>query len=539
MNPMLTQHRDLFSQAELCADVGELRSILEETHPDPYLNGGGVVAFRKRFADVEAVVPSGGMSKRAFIRLIRPLVAQVKDGHTQVLPLCEGENVRIWVDLGIVEERLVVASVYGLEQEPLLGAVVTSVEGVPFADLCERMAVSYGHDNVYWNFANLARTLSIAPRLADLLDRDSVGPTVCFEVELLDGAKRLLAAHVGKSAPGPRIEPPTAIAMPELDAGDMASGFLDSKHEVAFFRIDSSLKYREAFEVWKSLGVREFFGDHLDEIVRAVTGRAAEGTIDARIAEVPSVIARLTNLFVEMKASKTRTLLVDVRENRGGSDVYATILAYFLYSLDTITAANRNLGYQVPRYSALHFKYREAESIDEVRARISSSFQIGDYDFTQERRWRARGGKPTSPDTFGPIFKSYMPVAQLSPTFAKLISERRWNATWTPRVIVVTSATTFSAGFDAVLRLRSLGASVVGVPPGQAANCFIAALPFELGNTRIRGQVSSKYSVMFPTDAKNGTLLQPDRELTYNLYAAMNFDPNASLRLAMEWAAMS
>jgi hypothetical protein len=74
---------------------------------------------------------------------------------------------------------------------------------------------------------------------------------------------------------------------------------------------------------------------------------------------------------------------------------------------------------------------------------------------------------------------------------------------------------------------------VVGVPSGQAANCFIEAHPFDLGYSGIVGQISVKLSVNLPDDPKNARLLLPDAELTYAAYAAMAFDPNASVRLAL------
>jgi hypothetical protein len=41
-----------------------------------------MVEFRKRFAEAQAAIPAEGMDRRAFDRLLRPLLAQVGDGHT-------------------------------------------------------------------------------------------------------------------------------------------------------------------------------------------------------------------------------------------------------------------------------------------------------------------------------------------------------------------------------------------------------------------------------------------------------------------------
>jgi hypothetical protein len=46
--------------------------------------------------------------------------------------------------------------------------------------------------------------------------------------------------------------------------------------------------------------------------------------------------------------------------------------------------------------------------------------------------------------------------------------------------------------------------------------------------------MSYKWSVRLPDNPKAGTLLHPDRELSYAKYKALHFDPNAAVLLAME-----
>lgn len=45
-----------------------------------------------------------------------------------------------------------------------------------------------------------------------------------------------------------RIENQSRIKLPHLDAGKMASGFLDAEHKIAFFKLASAGYYRETFE---------------------------------------------------------------------------------------------------------------------------------------------------------------------------------------------------------------------------------------------------------------------------------------------------
>lgn len=111
----------------------------------------------------------------------------------------------------------------------------------------------------------------------------------------------------------------------------------------------------------------------------------------------------------------------------------------------------------------------------------------------------------------------------------------RGGPVWTPRVVVLTSAWTYSAGFDVVKLLLHNGATVIGVPSAQAGNCFIDVLRFRLEHSGLAGWVSFKWSQAFPGDAERGRVLRPSRELTYADLAARDFDPHASVALALDY----
>jgi hypothetical protein len=502
---------------------------LEATHPDPFLRSGGMVAFRKRFAEAQAAIPAGGIERRGFERLLRPLVAQVGDGHTKLDQDSVGTDAQVLVDLAPVEGRLVVTAVYDPAQLGWVGATVQSIEDVPLAALTERMGARAGYENVYTNLEHLVEAAASSRQLADLLDRPALTGSVAFQVLLPSGESATLRAPLRAGGPTPRLTPPSRLKLPTLDGSGMAAGFLDDAGHVGYFRLDSSMRYREAFEVWRLTGLDQ--GDWLDQVVERVTGRKASGSEAQKLAQVPSVTERLMALFKDMKARRTPTLIVDLRENPGGQSVFADILEYFLYPLDTIVAVDH--GYQVPRFSALYFKDHSADTLDKVRARTTPEFQVGDLDFTGMDQWRHQHAVPPSPAELKRLGQDYLEQLRGLPTFAKALDKGGWNAAWTPRVVVLTSGRTYSAAFDAVLQLRAHGAAVVGVPSSQAANCFIDTIGFQLAHSHLTGSISFKWSVGLPQDPKNGTILQPDRELTYADDRAFQFDPNATILLAM------
>ena len=76
---------------------------------------------------------------------------------------------------------------------------------------------------------------------------------------------------------------------------------------------------------------------------------------------------------------------------------------------------------------------------------------------------------------------------------------------------------------------------MVGVPSAQAGNCFIDVLRFRLEHSGLAGWISFKWSQAFPGDAERGRVLRPGRELTYAELAARDFDPHATVAVALDY----
>ena len=252
------------------------------------------------------------------------------------------------------------------------------------------------------------------------------------------------------------------------------------------------------------------------------------------ISKVPSITENLISLFTEMKSSKTQFLIVDLRDKGGGDDFCKIILEYFLYSLDSMM--NKPLGYEIPRYSDLYLKNYTKESLESIRNRTYQGFQLGDFDFSEQNKRNCLLGKTFSESENKQRRSEYIikNLQNLSMTFDKALGENRWNATWTPKVFVVTSASTFSAALDIMLTLRAHGAKTIGVPSGQAPNAPGDVLSFKLNHSKIEGQVSFKICMGLPDEPAYSKLLPLDHELTYAKFKEFNFDPNASILLAME-----
>ncbi|MBI2930160.1 MAG: hypothetical protein HYY16_00790 [Planctomycetes bacterium] len=517
----------------LRADVRELVQLLEETHPDPYLGAGGRVAFHRKVHDVLDAIPSEGMTVRQFLRLVRPLVASIRDGHTSVFsPFQQKAGRRAWVELEAVEQCLYVAGVYRDADRPALGGRIGAIEGVPWEEMLERMGSVRGYDNVYNNIDHLAQAFLRPSVLEDLLNLDTPLVHARIEVETSDRRRATVDVPVGPSQPGEVIRPASRTPLPESDAADLGWGFLTQDRAVAILRIDSMMRYREAFEIWRSTGFARNLGDPLTEVARRASGEALPEEIDERIARVPSATETFKRLFAAMREAGTSALVIDLRRNDGGNSFLNLILGYFLYPLEKLVEHDE--GYQIGRFSRLYFESYGTATLEGIRSRRWPLLELGDLDFSEEQAWRRAKREGLQPGERRRRLQELAAYAAGAPTFEREYRSGEWNAAWSGRVIVVTSARTYSAGFDLTALLFQQGATIVGVPSSQAGNCFIDSLPFRLKHSGLSGSISYKRSLLFPDDPATGKILRPHLELTFDRLAAMNFDPHASVLLALD-----
>lgn len=517
----------LLEPAALRRDLRQLARLLDRSHPDPYRASGGRLAFHRKLHAIERAIPEQGLTAAGFLRRVRPLVAAVGDGHTTIrAPRAAASGRRLWVELDAASRRLFVSGVYARDDEIALGGRVIAVAGVAFAALVRRQQKLRGHDNAYNNLVHLMETLASERGLAAILGRAAPPERVPIRVATAGGGERTIRAVVAAEAPGELRTPPSRIALPPADAAGLGWGFMDAAHEVALLRIDSAMRYREAFEVWRACGFSHNLQAHLRQVARAAGGGRLPATRDAQIAAVPAATETFGALFAAMRREQTSTLIVDLRRNSGGNSAIAGILAYHLYGEQGLRSTAG--GYQIPRLSTLYFENNSA--LDREATLAERGIQLGDYDFSAADRWsRAKESPPPAPaDAKSPI-EDYA----LLPTFHRALEAGAITPYAPPRIIVLTAARTYSAGFDIAAALYKRGAEVIGVPSAQAGNCFIDSLAYELHHSHLTGSISYKRSLLFPDDPRTGELLQPHIELTYETWAAMRFDPNAAVTLAL------
>ena len=503
----------VFTRAQLLEDARQLARILEDSHPDPYYNGGGRIAFHRRLHRVLNAIPENGMTRDEFFRLVRPFVAGVGDAHTNLLGGYEVDRRRpggLPLRLRVVEQSLVVSGVAREEDRGWLGARLAAVEGVPLEELLVRQRKLRGIDNPYHALQTLVEeSLWYGPHLRDLIPEWTDATRVRAALERPGGSAET-AEFVVPRGEVSWIGPRSRVALPVPDASGFRFSFLSapaSGKEIGYLRFTHMVGYRETRER------REPF---LTKLRRP-----------------PSATEIFRSMVVEMKKRGTDTLILDVRDNSGGDAQIVDILVYFLYGKETL---RETLGFGtgetgVFRYSALYFADRRDESLEAINADRLVPLVEGDYEFG----WSYLDGEPIAKRRKPPEEPLGFRYLRDSKTFWPEFESGEYAGHYCPKkVIVLCDAGTLSAGFSVVVTFHRLGATLVGTPSAQAPNSFGAAAVWQLRHTGIRGMVPMIAATHFPDDPEKAHVLPVHYPLTYERLVSYEFDPNAEYLYTLE-----
>jgi len=512
----------------LVQDARQLLRAIESAHPDPFTACGGRIPFHRNFQKVLASIPADGATVAEFHRLLLPFVAAVGDGHTAIRPP-EGTSATpsgLPLRFGIVEQALYVRNEISLDGRSLLGARLRSLEGVGFEELLRRQNSLRGIENVYGTMALLGRSLQSRESLAMILPEWDGGSRLRCGLLLADGSSREFVVPLGGKNPAATALPPSRAHLPANEGTDVSFAFLDEKRETALLSVRDMMAYREGCETWVADGLSE-----ADGFIRAayerLHGTEPPGDLRDALAGIPSAAETFRDLALAMREAGTRNLIVDLRDNGGGNGYMIRVLLYILFGEHAMRANDE--GYSIVRYSELALQNYGSIDLRRLNEGRAVPLELGDYDFSEEERYEARGEQ------------SVLPAAEIdaeiakSPTFKSLCASGCCAGIYQPaRILVLSTPLTYSSGFNLMTALRKHGALLVGTPSAQPGNNYGDSLMLRLTTSGIQAFIAYKQIVAFPHDPAAGRLLPVDHPLTYAGLASYGFDPNSELLLALD-----
>lgn len=518
--------REAAEPGDLLEDFDRLVELVERTHPDPYAAFGGATGFEA------AVAESRERARRVDTRQELHAVAQrflatLRDGHTSMAPPAVPEEGMEEGSVGWTGLRLGIATdaVFVREAVPELAAPVGSrllaVNRLPLDRVLDSLRVRYPTENRYGTLERLRRLLEGGRegRPPVLGGADPLPLTL----ETPAGDTVSVVLTYGRNRPDP------GGGRSSLDlAGD--NGLLHGtivEHRglpVGYFVWNAVVSREVAEAAWRrdpstAGGTFDWVFSYLPEARRT-------GDLEEDLELVPSLYDRFSRLLDEMRSRAARHLVIDLRKNNGGMTPLVYPLLFMLHG-DAVLESPVEARYDV-RISRLYLAKQGFDDIDEYNARRGTDLALGDVrrgylfrnDPARSLEERRRAGEWT--------FAGY----------GREFVERGAPLLESPRVVVLTSATTFSAAFHLVYYLTEIGsATVVGVPPRQAPNAFMESTPFELPGSGLRGSISNAVQVLYPPGDERARVFTPDHPMSWNDFRRYDFDPNAEVLYALDLTA--
>ena len=488
---ILASEKEYFSQEELVRDAEQLVDIIERTHPDPYIRGGGKIAFHRNYQAVLNSIPEEGLRRDEFGRLLRPFVASINDGHTlleDAYSIDKAQPGGVPLLFHVVEESLYVAGVAGKENDELIGSLLVSVEGVPLAELIERQKRWQGVENTYHALYLLSnQSLLYYPYMIDLLPEWKDVQQVRVGLQLPTGRIREFIFNLPVDADTLYI-PESQVNLPAPGKSGFLYDFLDQEKEIAYLRVDHMQGYRELYERRN----------------------------DSKAKDYPSATEVFRELVIDMKEAETRMLVVDLRNCVGGSSLMSDIAVYFLYGKDTLQFV-KGAAYTAGGGSILK--------------RPPSSKKRA-YDFTWDFSDDAERFEGLSSEVPALLEE----FAREMPTFYAEYETGAHGGYYLPeQVVVLVSPRTFSSGFVMMRYFYLANATLVGTPSGQAINWFCDPIRLNLKNTDMKVVVSTTYCMhLLPDEPEVNLFLPVHHTMSYERLKQYDFDANSEVLYAID-----
>jgi hypothetical protein len=379
-------------------------------------------------------------------------------------------------------------------------------------------------------FDNLSNLLGHLGRLGVLYYQNSLqklipewrnSSKITVTLALPDGSNTDLKLEPIKGIQYPLLTNASKIEIPNPDKS-LTYHFIDSTKNVAYLKIDDMITYREAHELFLEIGLMEFH-----ELLRRTYKKYNEGELPEELPELikglPSATEIFTSLFKEMKNSGTEYLIVDVSNCQGGQDYIILFFLYYIIGFEKAVELIQGRSDVLKLSKTLAESVKDGLDIENINYYKQVPLLIGDYNFGNDKSFSL--SKDDSKQVEG-----YSSSMKQMPSFYKEFSKREFESHYTPKkIIVLSSDVTHSSGFDLMLNLKHIGAVTVGIPSGQSGNCFGNVRRFKLQNSKIIGQVATRFFIAFPDQPMTHLTLRPDFELTYDLAHKYNFDKHSIL----------
>lgn len=524
------------TQAQAVKDAKAFVELLELSHPDPYINMGGKVAFHREARDLIKGIPQEGLTVSNLEERLNGFLTGLKDGHSSVYGAASNKwrDPSIWllVDIGVSSDGLFIDSSDIPQLKGTRGYKLRGVNGHPIDQITTKICEGKPCENLFGAYTNCAAVVRSFQFMKNLFP-DTPQDAITYNLESPNGTKadRTIPWEIMRAIN--RLPQETAVQKMDsqrwLDkpvrwaglepSDDMFYFRFFEKQRTAYFRV-ATIMGREAYE----MAYREKV-DNPEEMIRDYyhrNNKEMPADIEQALKGIPSFVEKGEQLLREMQSKGMTSLIVDLRGNGGGWT--PTVFPFFYQMCGDAFYGHRFRREFVTRVSQLYLDKNHA-TLEGMRKRLNDpELELGGYHFEEEEALSAEAKRKKAIAEY--LDKHY--------SFAKGLEALDGKPIYTPKkVVVLCDPGTFSAAFHMMAYLRDMGATVVGVPSSQSPNAFMEITEFQLPESSLRGSISNSMQIFTPEDPK-ANVFHPDFEVTYSIFEKYDFDEETTLRYALD-----
>ena len=464
---LLASAQEPLNGDSLASDFRYLVKELAATHPDPYSGFGGKVFFYEQAFHLENELRRTPGTKQTFFDKVSIFLSNLQDGHTYLLPPTANQQANqryLALEVRTIPDGIILQGIPETYKD-LLGSRITTINGDSLEEVLARTAAIQASENLYDRYANLCRSMPTEHFLRQLFPE--MKDNLHLSLLTPDGKSRgltlpLLSRQEVQNTPMQHNNSWKAYTDKQL-----AYQFIDNDKQIMLININSIMA-RDNFEYMQKQGLKDLYRQ-IGFYYRDILKQEMPADTLLAIRQLPSLSEVFAHMLKEMKKEASSTLIIDLRNNSGGWTpivLPGTDYAYGDYTFSTDEADTTNI---------------EQRRTDFIKNCISS--------VPEELR------------------------------------KQQGKALYTPEhIYVITNERTFSAAFHYTFYLWKMGATLVGIPSGQAPNTYMEQTLFRLPYTGMQGSISNSIQICFPGKDRCAHTLYPDLMPTYQDYQRYNFD---------------
>ena len=289
----------------------------------------------------------------------------------------------------------------------------------------------------------------------------------------------------------------------------LAYQFIDNDKQIMLININSIMA-RDNFEYMQKQGLKDLYrqiGFYYRDILKQ---DMPADTLQA-IRQLPSLSEVFAHMLKEMKKEASSTLIIDLRNNSGG---WTPIVLPTLYQLFGDHFLQTDMDIEFYRIISPLYMQKLQTNLQDFNQAYGTDYAYGDYTFSTDEA-----------DTTNIEQRRTDFIKNCMSSVPEELRKQQGKALYTPEhIYVITNERTFSAAFHYTFYLWKMGATLVGIPSGQAPNTYMEQTLFRLPYTGMQGSISNSIQICFPGKDRCAHTLYPDLIPTYQDYQRYNFD---------------